>query len=112
MFIVEFAPKAARQIAKLEESSKQSIKTYLKEKVMAAKNKKDLYDAGGTELVGNLKGLWRFKSSEFKKYRIIGFLEDDKFIITVLAVESRSDSYKNKENLAKKARKGVLKSKT
>lgn len=63
-------------------------------------------------MVGNLKGLWRFKSSEFKKYRIIGFLEDDKFIITVLAVESRSDSYKNKENLAKKARKGVLKSKT
>ncbi len=37
MFIVEFAPKAARQIAKLEESSKQSIKTYLKGKVMTAK---------------------------------------------------------------------------
>ena len=64
-----------------------------------------LYEIGGTELVGNLKGLWRFKRSEFKKYRIIGHLEDDQFIITVLAVEGRSDSCKNKEDLAKKARK-------
>lgn len=111
MFTVEFAPKAERQISKLEESIKEAIKTYLKEKVMPAKDKKALYDIGGTELVGNLKGLWRFKSSEFKKYRIIGYLEDDKFIITVLSVEGRSDSYKNKEELAKKARKGVFKKK-
>ena len=95
MFTVEFATKAERQIAKLEESSKQAIKTYLKEKIMPAKDKKGLYEVGGTELVGNLKSLWRFKSSEFKKYRIIGYLEDDKFIITVLTVEGRSDSYKS-----------------
>lgn len=111
MFTVEFAPKAERQISKLEEQSRLAIKKYLKEKVMPAKDKKGLYEVGGTELVGNLKGLWRFKSSEFRKYRIIGYLEDDKFIITVLAVEGRSDSYKNKEELAKKARKGVFKKK-
>ena len=111
MFTVEFAPKAERQIAKLEESAKQAIKIYLTEKVMTAKDKKGLYEVGGTELVGNLKGLWRFKSSEFKKYRIIGYLEGDKFIITVLAVEGRSDSYKNKEDLAKKARKVAFKKK-
>ena len=111
MFTVEFAPKAERQISKLEDSSKEAIKTYLKEKVMPAKDRKGLYEIGGTELVGNLKGLWRFKSSEFRKYRIIGYLEDDKFIITVLTVEGRSDSYKNKEDLAKKARKGVFKKK-
>ena len=111
MFTVEFAPKAERQIAKLEESAKQAIKTYLTEKVIPAKDKKGLYEIGGTELVGNLKGLWRFKSSEFKKYRIIGYLEDDKFIITVLSVEGRSDSYKNKEDLAKKARNGAFKKK-
>ena len=111
MFTVEFSPKAERQISKLKESSKQTIKVYLKEKVIPAKDKKGLYEVGGTELVGNVKGLWRFKSSEFKKYRIIGYLEDDKFIITVLAVEGRSDSYKNKEDLAKKARKGVFKKK-
>ena len=111
MFAVEFAPKAERQIAKLEDSAKQAIKTYLAEKVMPAKDKKGLYEIGGTELVGNLKGLWRFKSSEFKKYRIIGYLENDKFVITVLAVECLSDSYKNKENLSKKARKGSFKKK-
>ena len=111
MFTVDFTPKAKRQIAKLEESTKQAIKTYLKEKVMPAKDVKGLYDIGGTELVGNLKGLWRFKSSDFKKYRIIGYLENDKFIITVLTVENRSDSYKNKEDLEKKARKGNFKNK-
>ena len=109
MFTVAFSPKVKRQIAKLEESTKQTIKKYLKEKIFQAKGKKGLYEIGGTELVGNLKGLWRFKSSDFKKYRIIGYLEDEKLIITVLAVEGRSDSYKNKEALAKKARKGTFK---
>lgn len=108
MFDVVFSPKAKRQIAKLEESVKEAIKRYLEEKVRPAKDKKGLYDVGGTELVGNLKGLWRFKSSEFKKYRIIGYLEDDKLIITILTVEGRADSYKNKEDLAKKARKGLF----
>lgn len=111
MFTVEFAPKAERQISKLEESSRLAVKKYLKEKVMPAKDKKGLYEIGGTELVGNLKGLWRFKSSEFRKYRIIGYLEDEKLIITVLTVEGRSDSYKNKEVLAKKVRKEVFKKK-
>nr|WP_318661026.1 type II toxin-antitoxin system RelE/ParE family toxin [uncultured Treponema sp.] len=109
MYSVEFTPKAKRQILKLEEPVRLAIKTYLKEKIIPAKDKKGLCEAGGTELVGNLKGLWRFKSSEFKKYRIIAYLEDLKFIITVLTVEGRSDSYKNKEELAKKARKGGFK---
>ena len=94
MFTVAFSPKAKRQIAKLEESSKQAIKNYLKEKIFPAKGKKGLYEIGGTELVGNLKGLWRFKSSDFKKYRIIGYLEDEKLIIIVLAVESRYSNSK------------------
>ena len=108
MFTVEFSPKTKRQITKLEESIEQAIKNYLTEKVFLAKDKKVPYEIDSTELVGNLKGLWRFKSSDFKKYRIIGYLEDEKLIITVLAVESRSDSYKNKEALAKKARKGTF----
>ena len=89
----------------LKETERKAIEIYLKEKVAQAKDKKGLYDIGGTELVGNLKGLWRFKNNEFRKYRIIGYLENKELIITVLAVESRSGVYKNKENLAKKIRK-------
>ena len=48
MFTVEFSPKTERQISRLEESSKQAIKVYLKEKVMPAKNKKGLYEIGET----------------------------------------------------------------
>lgn len=109
MFTVEFASKAKRQISKLDNTVKQAIKKYLDEKVSCAKDKKALYEIGGTELVGNLKGLWRFKSSEFKKYRIIAYLEDNKLVVIVLSVESRSDSYKDKEEVAKKARKGAFK---
>ena len=102
MFTVTLAPKAKKQISKLKETERSAIETYLREKVAQAKDKKGLYDIGGTELVGNLKGLWRFKNNESRKYRIIGYLENKELIITVLAVESRSDVYKNKENLAKK----------
>lgn len=111
MFTIEFSSKAKKQISKLAETDKKAIKTYLEEKVAKAKDKKDLYDAGGAELVGNLKGLWRFKHNDFRKYRIIGYLENKKYIITVLAVESRSDSYKNKEELAKQATKGFFNNK-
>ena len=87
MFIVEIAPKAQRQILKLEATERENIKTYLKDKLVFAKDKKELYEVGETELAGNLKRLWRFKSPEFRKYRIIGYLEDSKFIITVLVLE-------------------------
>ena len=105
MFTVTLAPKAKKQISKLDKTERKAIETYLREKVAQAKDKKGLYDIGGTELVGNLKGLWRFKNNEFRKYRIIGYLENKELVITVLAVESRSGVYKNKEKLAKKVRK-------
>ena len=108
MFTISFAPKAKKQISKLKKTERSAIEIFLKEKVAQAKDKKGLYDIGGTELVGNLKGLWRFKNNEFRKYRIIGYLENKELIITVLAVESRFGVYKNKEDIAKKARKGSL----
>ena len=40
MFTVAFSPKAKRQIAKLEESSKLAIKNYLKEKIFPLRGKK------------------------------------------------------------------------
>ncbi len=109
MYTIEIAPKAEKQISKLEEADKLAIKNYLLDKVSTAKDKKDLYNIGGTELVGNLKGLWRFKDSSFKKYRIIGYLEDEKLYVIVLSVEGRADSYKNKEKMARRARKGEFK---
>ena len=101
MFTVEFSPKAGKQITKLEKPVQKAIFNYV-EKVMAAKNIKELYELGGTELVGNLKGLWRFKNKDFKNYRLIAYMAEDKIVITILAVESRNESYKNKEDLAKK----------
>ncbi len=105
MFTVEFSPKASKQITKLEKPIQKAIFDYIK-RIISAKNIKELYELGGTELVGNLKGLWRFKTKEFKDYRLIAYMADDKIVITVLAVEARNESYKNKDKLAKKARNG------
>ncbi len=107
MFTVEFSPKASKQITKLEKPIQKAVFDYIK-RIISAKNIKELYELGGTELVGNLKGLWRFKAKDFKNYRLIAYMDDDKIVITVLTVESRNESYKNKEELAKKARKGHL----
>ena len=107
MFTVDFSPKASKQITKLEKQIQKAIFDHIK-KIISAKNVKELYELGGTELVGNLKGLWRFKNKEFRDYRLIAYMADNKIVITILAVEGRNESYKNKEELAKKARKGSL----
>lgn len=107
-FKIFFAPKAKKQISKLDEVTKHAIKDYLETKMSISENIKELYKIGGTELVGNLKGLWRFKDTSFKKYRIIAYIDDRALCITILSVESRNDSYKNKENLPKKARNGIF----
>ncbi|MCF0242013.1 MAG: type II toxin-antitoxin system RelE/ParE family toxin [Treponema sp.] len=110
MFTVEFSPKADKQVSKLEKTIRKAIIDYV-DKMKTANNIKELYDLGGTELVGNLKGLWRFKNKAFRDYRLIAYMADNKIIITILAVEGRNESYKNKEELAKKARKGSLEKK-
>ena len=107
MFTVEFSPKADKQVLKLEKSVRKAIIDYA-EKMRNSKTIKDLYEIGGTELVGNLKGLWRFKNKEFRDYRLIAYISENKIIITILAVEGRNESYKNKEGFAKKARKGTF----
>ena len=97
-------------MSKLEKPIRKAIIDYAK-KMKDAKNIRELYELGGTELVGNLKGLWRFKNKEFRDYRLIAYMADNKIVITILAVEGRNESYRNKEDLAKKARKGSLEKK-
>lgn len=104
MYTVVFSSKVKKQVQKLEKGIKDTIRDYVI-KLQTLKTSLDLYNNGGTELVGNLKGLWRFKDKSFKDIRLIGTLENDVLVITILAVEARSGSYKNKEKMAKSARK-------
>jgi mRNA interferase RelE/StbE len=104
MIDIRFASRAKKQIEKLDKPVRNAIRTYL-ETIQNAITLEDLHRLGGTELTGNLKGLWRFKNPTFKDYRVIGVVEDTVLVIIVLAVEKRSEIYKNKEDLAKRARK-------
>ena len=78
---------------------------------MPAKDKKGLYEIGGTELVGNLKGCGDLKVLNLESIELSVTWKTKNLFITVLTVEGRSDSCKNKEVLAKKARKEVFKKK-
>lgn len=100
MYTVNFSPKAAKQVRKLENNIKNAVYDYV-QKLKTLKTPTDLYNNGGTELAGNLKGLWRFKDKSFKDFRLLAVLENNILTITVLGVEKKSDVYKNKEKIAK-----------
>lgn len=104
MYSVNFSSKAKKQVQKLERDIKNAVRDYVR-KLETLSSSLDLYNNGGTELVGNLKGLWRFKDKSFKDIRLLGTVENSVLIITILAVEGRASSYKNKDKMAKTARK-------
>lgn len=107
MYSVNFSSKAKKQVQKLEKDLKDAVRDYVR-KLETLSSSLDLYNNGGTELVGNLKGLWRFKDKSFKDIRLLGTVENSVLIITILAVEGRASSYKNKEKMAREARKKTV----
>jgi mRNA-degrading endonuclease RelE of RelBE toxin-antitoxin system len=93
-------------IAKLESSIQIAIRDYIKN-LETLNDINDVHNVGGWELKGNLKGLWKFKHKSFKDYRLIGYWKTDKWIL-LLCIETRNAVYKNKEDIAHKARSGTL----
>ncbi|GHU69705.1 hypothetical protein FACS189450_03010 [Spirochaetia bacterium] len=103
MYKITLAPHAIKNISKLEKSLQYAVRDYIKN-LESLGNLDDIHAAGGEELKGNLKGLWKFKHKSFKDYRLIGYLKEEKWFL-MLCVENRSGVYKNKDDLAKKIRK-------
>ncbi len=82
----------------LAKSFKKSIKKLDKQQQVILLNKlmKDLENTSnprlfGKALVGNLKGLWRYRYGD---YRIIVHIQDSELIILALEIGHRKDIYK------------------
>lgn len=83
---VEFNYKAKKDFSKLDKSIQIQILKKLKF-IESLDNPKD----DGKALAGNLLGLWRYRSGD---YRILTQILDDKLIILVVKISHRKDVYK------------------
>lgn len=84
---VDFTINAKKLLKKLDTQAKKQIKELILD-IEQLDNPK----SKGKPLKGNLKGLWRYRSGD---YRIICKIEDDKLLILVLYLGHRKEIYKH-----------------
>ena len=86
VWTIKFNSKAEKQLLKLNNDHRKKIKNYFDERMLALAHPK----LAGKPLVGNKKGLWRYRVD---KFRIICKLEDDLLIILVVSIAKRDIVY-------------------
>lgn len=84
---IEFTRTAEKQIGKLGRQAQTSILSYLRERVQAAANARQL----GKMLQGDKQGLWRYRVGD---YRIICDIQDSSLKVVVLAIGHRKEIYR------------------
>lgn len=82
---VEFAPKAAKQFAKMDNVTKRRLQDYLL-KLQTFDDPRD----SGKALQGSLAGLWRYRVGD---YRILARIVDERLLILVVGLDHRSSVY-------------------
>jgi mRNA interferase RelE/StbE len=83
---VEFDRDAARDLRKLDVQAQRAILRYLRERIATDEDPRRF----GHALTRELRGLWRYRISD---YRIIASIEDDRFVVLVVTVGHRRDVY-------------------
>jgi mRNA interferase RelE/StbE len=84
---VEFDRDAARDLRKLGAEAEKTILRYLRERIATAKDPRRF----GHALTGDKKGFWRYRVGD---YRIVAAIEDDRFVVLVVAVGHRREIYR------------------
>jgi len=84
---VEFDRTAVRDLRKLGADAQARVLRYLRERISGSGNPRRL----GHALTGDRKGLWRYRVGD---YRIVAAIEDDRFIVLVVAVGHRREAYR------------------
>jgi mRNA interferase RelE/StbE len=85
-WIIEFDEGVEKTLKKLGPQASRLILDYLRDRIAPAKDPR----SSGKPLQGPLKGLWRYRVGD---YRIISRIEDDKFVVLVVAVGHRKNVY-------------------
>ena len=85
---IEFAPKAEREIAKLEPQAARRILSFLHERIAQIDNPRSM----GEPLKGPAFGdFWRYRVG---KYRIIAAIEDNLMRVLVVRIADRREVYR------------------
>ena len=83
---VEFDPDALRELRQLDRQVQRRVLGYLKERVLAREDPRQL----GKALKGGLHGLWRYRVGD---YRIVCAIQQEVPRILVLRLAHRSEAY-------------------
>lgn len=84
---VEFDRTAARELGRLGTDAERRVLRYLRDRISVAEDPRRL----GHALTGDLKGLWRYRVGD---YRIVAAIEDNRFVVLVVAVGHRREVYR------------------
>lgn len=83
---VDFTASALKQLKKIDKKWQSKILDYLDDEVAPLDNPQDK----GKALVGNKKGLWRYRVGD---YRVICQIIEDDFVIVAITIGHRKNVY-------------------
>jgi mRNA interferase RelE/StbE len=86
---IAFDAAAFKDLRKLDSAARVRVLRFLQERIVTADDPRGL----GKALSGDKAGFWRYRVGD---YRIIARIEDQKFIVLVIAIGHRSDIYHTK----------------
>jgi mRNA interferase RelE/StbE len=84
---VEFHRAAVRDLRKLGADAEHRIVRYLRTRIAGSTDPRRF----GHALTGDGKGLWRYRVDD---YRIVAAIEDDRFVVLVVAIGHRREVYR------------------
>ena len=87
MYKVSYTKRADRALQKMDRPMRSLIMGWIGKNLVDCENPR----ATGKALVGNLKGLWRYRVGD---YRIIADIRDDEVLILVVDVGHRGTVYR------------------
>ena len=83
---VEFDPDAARELRKLGHDARRLVLKYLRERIATTDNPRRF----GHALLGDLKGLWRYRVGD---YRVVADIRDHEILVMIITVGHRRSVY-------------------
>jgi mRNA interferase RelE/StbE len=86
MWIVEWDDRAVKELRRIDKTTQLDILQFLKKRIMTHEDPRRF----GKPLIGNKKGLWRYRIGD---YRLICSIEETVFKILVIAVGHRRSIY-------------------
>ncbi|MEK6734258.1 MAG: type II toxin-antitoxin system RelE/ParE family toxin [Pseudomonadota bacterium] len=86
MWTVEWDDRAVKELRRLDKIVQFTILSYLKDRIVTDEDPRRF----GKPLVGNKKGLWRYRVGD---YRLICSIEENRLNILVVAVGHRKSIY-------------------